>query len=291
MELRQLRYVLAVAETRNFTRAAAQCHVVQSALSHQIKALEAEIGVRLFARTSRRVELTAAGEVFLPSARASLECAERAAADAAATAGELRGPVTLGVIPTVTALDIPRALRAFHEAHPKTRISLRTAASDELVSAIEAGTVDIGVLGLPETETPTGVQALRLSRQQHVAVVSTRHRLAGRKRLRLADLARETFVDFPAGTPGRTQTDLAFQAAGIPRDVTFEAMSTHLILDLVEQNLAVALLPPGTLRRDTPVTAIAVTGGPTRSEYLAWNNFNPTPAATALMTVLHSYRT
>ncbi|MHC5264455.1 LysR family transcriptional regulator [Streptomyces sp. UC4497] len=288
MELRQLRYVLAVAETRNFTRAAAQCHVVQSALSHQIKALEDEIGARLFARTSRRVELTAAGEAFLQPARVSLEAAERAVADAAAAVGEIRGPVTIGMIPTITSLDLPRALRVFHQSHPAARVTLRTAASDELVSSVASGAVDIAVLGLPETVTPAGVQALRLSRQKHVAVVPIEHRLAGRCRLRLADLAGETFVDFTAGTPGRTQTDLAFEAADIQRDVTFEAMSTHLILDLVEQNLAVALLPPATLRPGSPVAAIPVTDGPTRSEYLTWSAFNPTPAATALLAVLRT---
>ncbi len=105
MELQQMRYVVAVAEERNFTRAAERCRVVQSALSHQVKALERELGVRLFARTSRRVELTAAGEAFLPHARASLESAERAIADAASAAGEVRGTLTIGLIPTVTALE------------------------------------------------------------------------------------------------------------------------------------------------------------------------------------------
>ncbi|MFJ4911592.1 LysR substrate-binding domain-containing protein [Streptomyces sp. NPDC088726] len=287
MELRQLRYVLAVAETRNFTRAAERCYVVQSALSHQIKALEDELGVRLFARTSRRVELTAAGEAFLPAARVSVEAAGRAAADATAAVGELRGPVALGVIPTVTALDIPRALRTFHHAHPAVRVTLRTAGSDELASAVEAGTVDLAVLGLPATSAaPAGIRTLELARERLVAVVPAGHRLAGRRRLRLADLAGETFVDFPAGTPGRAQSDLAFEAAGIRRDVTFESMSAGLILDLVGQHLAVALLPPAILAPDASTAAVPVTDGPVRIEYLAWSAFNPTPAATALLTVL-----
>ncbi|ROQ69091.1 DNA-binding transcriptional LysR family regulator [Streptomyces sp. 840.1] len=288
MELRQLRYVLAVAETRNFTRAAEQCYVVQSALSHQIKALEDELGVRLFARTSRRVELTAAGEAFLPAARASLEAAERAAADAAAAVGELRGRVALGIVPTVTALDIPRALRTFHRAHPAVRVTLRTAGSDELISAVEDGTVDLAVLGLPENSAPTGIRTLELARARLVAVVSPEHHLSGRRRLRLADLSGETFADFPAGTPGRAQSDLAFEAAGIQRDVTFESMSPALILDLVGQNLAVALLPPAILSPDAPTAAIPVTDGPTRIEYLAWSDFNPAPAATALLSVLRA---
>ncbi|WP_237090058.1 LysR family transcriptional regulator [Nesterenkonia sp. PF2B19] len=86
MDLQQIRYVLAVAEHRSFTRAARACFVVQSALSHQIAALEKELGVRLFARSSRRVELTASGEAFLPAARQAVEAAERAAAEAASPA-------------------------------------------------------------------------------------------------------------------------------------------------------------------------------------------------------------
>src|SRR5690606_13883593 len=148
MELQQLRYVLAVAEERNFTRAAERCHIVQSAMSHQIKALEREVGVQLFARTSRRVELTAAGAAFLPAARASIEAADRAIAEASAATGELRGTLTIGVIPTVAAIDIPAALGRFRHAHPAVRIRLRGGGSDEFIAAIAAGTMDAAVLGL-----------------------------------------------------------------------------------------------------------------------------------------------
>ena len=115
MDLQHMRYVVAVAETGSFTRAAERCFVVQSALSHQIANLERELGVKLFARTSRRVELTQAGQAFLPGARLSLEAAERAATEAAAAAGEVRGHLAIGTIPTVTAVDIPEALQRFHD--------------------------------------------------------------------------------------------------------------------------------------------------------------------------------
>src|SRR5690348_4001071 len=111
MELQQFRYVAAVAEEGNFTRAAARCFVVQSALSHQIKRLEEELGVTLFNRTSRRVELTAAGTAFLAAARTALNAAERAAVDAAAAAGHITGRLRVGVIPTVTAINVSASLR------------------------------------------------------------------------------------------------------------------------------------------------------------------------------------
>lgn len=287
MELQQLRYVIAVAEEKNFTRAAERCFVVQSSLSHQIKALEHELGVTLFARSSRRVELTAAGDAFLVHARASLDAAERAASEAAAANGQIRGTLTVGVIPTVTAIDIPAALGQFHRTHPHVRISLRGGGSDEFIDAISAGRMDVAVLGLPDSTPPTGVSTRVLAREQLVAVVSTGHPLAGRRRLRLDDLADDVFVDFPEGTPGRVQSDLAFRAAGVRRDVAFEVMSTDLILDLVRQGLVMAMLSPAVIPNDADdLRTIPVTAGPTRVEYLAWSSFNPSPAAQAFLDTL-----
>lgn len=281
-----MRYVVAIAEEKNFTRAAERCFVVQSSLSHQIKALEHELGVTLFARSSRRVELTAAGEAFLVQARASLDAAERAVADAAAATGQIRGTLTVGLIPTVTAIDIPAALGEFHRAHPSVRIRLRGGGSDEFIAAISAGAMDVAVLGLPDSAPPAGVNARVLARERLVAVVSAEHPLAGRRRLRLDDLADETFVDFPEGTPGRVPSDLAFQAAGVQRDVAFEAVSTDLILDLVRQGLVIALLSPAVIPDTSDLRTIPVSAGPTRIEYLAWSTFNPAPAALAFLDTL-----
>lgn len=281
-----MRYVVAIAEERSFTRAAERCFVVQSSLSHQIKALEQELGVTLFARTSRRVDLTAAGEAFLPQARASLEAAERAITDAAAATGQIRGSLTIGVIPTVTAVDIPAALRAFREAHPLVRVRLRGGGSDEFISAINDGAMDVAVLGLPDTAEPKGIATRVLARERLVAVIGAEHRLATRRRLRLHDLADEAFVDFPAGTPGRAPSDLAFSAADLHREVMFEAMSTDLILDLVRHDLAVTLLSPAVVPDDAGLRAIPVTNGPTRTEYLAWSGFNPSPAAAVFLELL-----
>jgi DNA-binding transcriptional LysR family regulator len=284
MELQQMRYVIAIAEEKNFTRAAERCFVVQSSLSHQLKALERELGVALFARSSRRVELTAAGEAFLVQARASLDAAERAASEAAAANGQIRGSLTVGVIPTVTTIDVPAALGRFHRAHPAVRIRLRGGGSDEFIAAIGAGSMDVAVLGLPDSTRPTGVDTRVLARERLVAVVSAAHPLAGRRRVRLEDLGDEVFVDFPEGTPGRIPSDLAFHAAGVRRDVAFEVMSTDLMLDLVRQGLVVALLSPAVIPGDSDdLRTISLMAGPTRIEYLAWSSFNPTPAAQAFL--------
>lgn len=286
MELQQLRYVVAVAEEASFTRAAARCFVVQSALSHQIKALETELGVALFARTSRRVALTAAGEAFLPAARASLEAATRAAVDAAAASGRIRGRLSLGVIPTVTALDVPLVLERFRRAHGEVVIALQISGSDALEIAIGRGEVDIGLLGLPEAREPRGVAWRLLATDRHVAVVSEEHPLAARRQVELAELAVEVFADFPAGTPGRTQSDLAFTAAGIHRTVAFEVLGTDLAIGLVRRNLAITLLPSRYAHTLPGLVAVPVKDGPSRAEYLAWSDFNPSPAARAFLAML-----
>lgn len=283
MELQQMRYAIAVAEERNFTRAAARCHVVQSALSHQIKALEHELGVTLFARTSRRVDLTDAGAAFIPAARAALEAADRAGAAAAAAAGEIRGTLSIGVIPTVTALDLSAVLASLHARHPQVRITMRAGDSRRFIAEIRAGELDAAVLGLPASVTPSGTDHLVLAEERHVAILGPGHRLGGRRRLSLTDIANETYVDFPAGSPGREQTDRAFAAAGLVRTVAFEVMTAEMILDLVGADLAIALLPPAVVPAERGLSTVAITGGPTRTEYLAWSDFNPSPAALAFV--------
>lgn len=286
MELQQLRYVVAVAEESSFTRAAARCFVVQSALSHQVKALERELGLTLFARTSRRVELTAAGEAFLPAARASLAAAARAGDDAAAAVGLVRGTLTIGAIPTVAALDLPAAIADFHRAHPAVRVVVRSAGSEQLQAGIARGEIDVAFLGLPQGCEPDAVAWRHLETDHHVALVGKTHPLAHGARIALADVVGETFADFPAGTPGRAQTDRAFERAGLRRSVTFEAMDAALMGRLVAEHLAVALLPSRVAHNLPGVATLALTDGPAREEYLAWSDFNPSPAAQAFVAVL-----
>ncbi|MBL0886217.1 LysR family transcriptional regulator [Myceligenerans indicum] len=288
MDLQQMRYVIAVAETRNFTRAAERCFVVQSALSHRIAGLERELGVKLFARTSRRVELTPAGEAFLPAARQSLEAAERAAAEAAAAVGVVRGRLAVGMIPTVAALDIPAALESFRERHPEVRVALRAGASNEMTVRVAAGDLDIAVLGLPEDDEPRGVRSRILARDRHVAVVPESHPLAGKARVSMRRLAEEVYVDFPVDSPGRIQSDRAFAAARLARDVAFEASELDLMVRIVRQGLAIALLPSAVAAGTAGIVTVPITDGPRRVEYLAWSEFNPTPATTAFLQILES---
>ena len=270
---------MAIAEEQSFTRAAQRCFVVQSALSRQIKSLESELGVRLFARTSRKVEVTPAGEAFVKQARLCLQAAERAKASAAAAHGQIRGSLTIGVIPTVTAVDIAAVLGAFRRSYPEVGVHVRTGGSDEFLRRIAAGELDVGVLGLAEGVTPRGVQTRELSQERLVAVLSEGHRLAGRRRLRLKDLADEPFVDFPEGSSGREQSDLAFERARLRREVSLEVNTADLLTGLVRQGLGVALVAPSVAREAPGCVCIPVSDSPVRVEYLAWDSFNPSPVA------------
>ena len=185
-----MRYVVTVAETNSFTRAAERCLVVQSALSHQIARLERELGAKLFERTSRKVRLTPAGAAFLPAARQCLDAAERAVTEVAAAIGEVRGRLAVGLIPTVAAVDLPGALRDFHKQYPAVRINLSVGASDDLVEQVKQGIIEVAFLGLPTTARPQGVNARELARDRLVAVVAPDH-----------PLAEEQAVGLPRRTP------------------------------------------------------------------------------------------
>ncbi|MBT2896688.1 LysR family transcriptional regulator [Streptomyces sp. McG3] len=286
MELQQMRYVIAVAETNNFTRAAQRCLVVQSALSHQIARLEKELGARLFERTSRRVRLTPAGAAFLPAARQCLDAAERAAAEVAAAVGEVRGRLTVGLIPTVAAVDLPSVLKDFHRRHPKARVSLSVGASEDLVDQVREGEIEVAFLGIPVTARPRGVHARELARERLIAVVSPAHPLAGASSVDLHRLSSEGFVDLPAKTAGRAQSDLAFAAAGLTREVAFEVTNADYLARLVAAGLGVALLPPAYVAGLTGVTTIEVTDAPARVEYVIWGRESRTPAAAAFLELL-----
>lgn len=290
VDLQQMRYVIAVAETRNFTRAAERCSVVQSSLSHRIAGLERELGIKLFARSSRRVELTSAGAAFVAGARECLAAADRAVADAAAATGVIRGRLAVGVIVTTAAVDVPDLLQRYRAQHPDVHVALRSGRSDELATAIRNGDLDIAFLGLPEGDRPSGVESVVLDHDEHVLAVPAGHRLAGVSHVTLREIADETFVDFVAGTPARAQSDQAFAAAGLVRDVAYESGVVELITRLIARGLGIALLPSAFIRplaADTPELALVpVVDGPHRIEYLAWSRFNPSPATRAMLRVL-----
>lgn len=285
MNLKQIEYALAVAETGSFTRAAERCHVVQSALSHQIARLEEQLGTQLFERSSRWVRLTPAGEAFVPSARTALEAARRIGDDVAAACGEVRGRLSIGEISSLTGLDLVDLLAGFHRQYPNVDIRWLMGKSELMIADVRERRLDVAFIGVWPGESLDGVEWRLLAREELVAVVPQDHPLAGQSRLQLAQLEDQPLVDFQAGTGARRQTDEAFSAAGLRHRVQFEVGSTALIEKFVQRGLAVGLVAERIAAGFSGVVVQPVWDAPVRHVYAIWSK-TPTPAASAFLQLL-----
>ncbi len=251
MELRHLRYFVAVAEDLHFSRAAARLHIAQPALSQQIRRLEQEIGVSLFNRTKRRVELTAAGRAFLDQAQRVLVQTDRAVRTAQrAGHGEI-GQLAIGFVPSADLDVLPRVLRLWRARFPDVEIDLYTMLPAAQIEALRDGRIHVGFVRLPVDESGLVVKSIR--REPLLAVLPRRHRLARAARVRVADLAGETLIIFARHVaPG--YYDVFMSACGragfTPR--VFHAGSMQTNLALVSAGLGVTMLPASirSLRRD-----------------------------------------
>lgn len=285
MNLRQIDFVLALAEEGNFTRAAARCHTVQSAFSHQVARLEEEFGSRLFERSSRRVALTAAGRTFVAHARQVQEATRRLWDEMAAATGEIRGTLTVGTISTLTVANLPALLAEFHRRHPRVDIRLHIGMSDALLDELRGQQTDAAFIGVWPGEPVAGVSARLLSEECLVAILHPDHPLAGRSSLGLGELAGHTLVDYQAGTGPRQQTDAAFRAAGIERRVAFEVNHAELLEQIVRQGLAIGLVPEQSALGYAGLLRVRIEEAPQRKVYFAWSR-NPTPAAAAFQALV-----
>lgn len=246
MELRHLRYFVAVAETLSFTRAAQRLHIGQPPLSMQIRDLEAELGARLFERSRRKVALTEAGRRFLEHARAILARAAHAAEDARrAAAGEL-GELRVGFTSSLPYTEImPDVLSAFRRRYPEVRLQLRELFTTAQFAALVGGELDVGLVRVGADAPPSGIALRELAREPLLLVMPAAHRLAQRAALSFAELAEEEFITFPPGTgtglPDKLQ-QLARAAGFAPRIVQTAREATTQI-GLVAAGLGLALLP------------------------------------------------
>lgn len=246
MELRQLVYFEAVVRHGGFSSASQQLHVAQPAISAQVRRLEDELGTPLLLRSTRRVALTAAGEMFLPRVRTVLAHLELARAELGELAAVLRGKVRIGATPVLGPLDLPAALARFRRCHPGVALSLRTGLIAELCSALDRGELDL-VLG-PLHEDLTGGHAVRhLGEENVVLVTPPGYRFGGRPigRRHAVDLALardEPFACLPRGAGLHAILTAAATRAGFVPRIEFEASMPASVRELVAAGLGVALL-------------------------------------------------
>lgn len=241
MELRHLRHFVALAEEGHFGRAAERVFVVQQALSSSIRTLEEELGVQLVRRTTRRVQLTPAGEEFLVGARATLAQAAQAVERAQRAARGEVGRLTVGFVSGLAFGGLPEIVRRFRELYPAVSVHLRELTAQEQEAALRGGQVDVGLLLLPVRDP--ALHSRPLWRQRLVVALPAAHPLAARERLRIADLSGEDFVFFPRYLRA-TYFDQVMHwcaGAGFTPNVVQEAIEIPTLLSLVAAGVGVFL--------------------------------------------------
>jgi DNA-binding transcriptional LysR family regulator len=244
MELRHLRYFVAVAEELHFRRAAERLHVAQPAVSEQIRKLEAELGVQLFERTQRSVTLTPAGSAMLEESRRVLRQAETARTAACEAHGRALAALRIGYLPDVLPPALPRLLRRFAAAVPGVRVTLECGATRPLLEAVREGRLDLAAICLPAPIN--GLRVVPIANEAIVAAVPEDHACAGARALdlgalqhtRLVTLARAVNPSFYDGVLA------AFRAAGVaPALLDVAEPTLEQVLLSVASGAGIALLP------------------------------------------------
>ncbi|HEY6868943.1 MAG TPA: LysR substrate-binding domain-containing protein [Novosphingobium sp.] len=285
MELRHLRYFIAVAEELHFSRAAARLHVAQPPLSTQIRQLEDEIGVALFLRTKRRVELTEAGEAFLVEARRVLGILERGVAVAREIGTGRRGTLRLGSVYSAIYAVVPQLLRALSAQFPDIAVELAEMTVQQQLEALGNGSIDVGILRSPIHDPQ--IETRLLFREGIVALVPAGHPLAGRGAIHVADLVPYPFLLSGIGLQSSFRQHVLglFDRLGLVPNIAREIAEIHSIISLVGAGLGVALAPETVSHiRVSDVTYLRILDDIPQIEVsLAWHRDVRPPALGALL--------
>ncbi|MEG4342797.1 LysR family transcriptional regulator [Microcoleus sp. A003_D6] len=278
MELRHLRYFIAVAEELNFTRAAEKLHIAQPPLSQQIQHLEAELGFQLFRRTKRTVALTEAGQVFFEESQKIMQQVDRAIQLGRQTSrGEL-GQLTIGFVSSASHNVVPAILQAFRTLHPAVKLELREMTTNEQLQRLREGQIDIGFIRPPVEEE---INSEIVFREVLIVALPQTHPMADRANVQLRQLSTEPFILFPRSlAPGLYDRIVSFcQQAGFSPIAAQEAIQMQTIVSLVAAEMGVAIVPESMqnfqrlgvvykpIQEISPIVSIA----------LIWG-LNPTPA-------------
>lgn len=273
MELHQLRYFLAVARTRNFSRAAEQCHVAQPSLSQQIMKLEGELEERLFERTKREVSLTPAGELFRQHAERVIEALEEAKDSVRDVSGLVQGRVVLGALPTIAPYYLPKRMRKFTERFPGVELIVHEDTTAQLVQAVLAKEIDLALVSLPVERR--GLTAVEFFHEPLLAALPAKHRLARRATLKLDDLECEAFILMKEGHCLAGQALQFCRLRGFAPRVSFRSAQIETVLAFVAAGWGVSMVPGmarGEHGRDVVYRPIA---GVTRSIGIVYRESRP----------------
>jgi DNA-binding transcriptional LysR family regulator len=292
MELRHLRYFVAVAEERHFGRAAERLHMAQPPLSQQIRQLEAELGLTLLTRTTRRVDLTPAGAAYLERAREILDAVDAAAHEAASIASGRRGRLLIGCVGSATYSLLPALARTLRAELPEVEFGFRgEMLSPDQAAALTDGTLDLGLLRpLPTGNSGgPGLSITHLRQESLLVAMPKDHRFAGRRRVRIADLDSEGLVIHAGG--GRSAMNAMiqelFDSSGIRSRIAHEVAETSTLVTFVAAGLGVAIVPEPTAALAVPgVVYVPLTGTPGVELVAATRAGDESPLLTRALAIL-----
>jgi DNA-binding transcriptional LysR family regulator len=268
VELHQLRYFIAVAEARHFTRAARDLGVAQPSVSKAIRLLEGELGTELFHRRRGDLALSTAGEVFLPWARQVVADLASGVDEAREVGGMRRGRLSVGATPSITTAILPDALARFHAAYPGIGLRIHEAGSGDLVRELDEGRLDLALVILPVTHR--SLDTVPLLREELVVAVGAGHPLADRRRIALADLRDTPLVMFREGYDLRATTLAACAAAGFEPLYAVEGGEMDGVLRMTEAGLGVSIVPSMVVARGGPLRAVRLSPALTRTVAFAY---------------------
>lgn len=256
MEVHQLRYFCAVAETGNFTRAAEREQVAQPSLSQQIMKLEEELAVRLFDRLGRSVRLTDMGQMFLPRARAILSELRAAKEEVAQRQSSVSGPISVGVIPTIAPYFMPTRIASFSRRYPEAALTVVEDVTVRLMDRLRAGLLDIAVMALPARGHDLECHPLRTERL--FAILPKGHRLGKKRSLLMKELREEPFLLLRDDHCFReTSIEICKRARMMPQ-VIFESGQFSSILGMVGAGLGVSIVPEMALEQRADCTFVLI---------------------------------
>ena len=247
MELRHLRYFVAVAEEQNVTRAAARLHVSQPPLSRQIRDLEDELAIALFEHGAKSVRLTEAGRVFLTEARAVLQRVDQALQTIKAVASGQRGEIHVGYAPSLTVEVLPHALRRFQDANPNIRVQLHDLSTQEMLSGLREGKLQVGLMIRLSPKVMNGLVFQELRRYAVCVAVNPAHPLARARKVGLEQVARERLITYTLADYPEYHAWLADLFSGLKQtpQIAEEHDSATSLIASVEAGRGVALVQQG----------------------------------------------
>jgi LysR family cyn operon transcriptional activator len=270
MELRHLRYFIALAGSLNFTRAAERLHVTQSTLSHQIRQLEDEVGLPLFDRTGKRVALTEAGDDFLHHAVRAMQEIDLGLSALRRDTAEVTGELHIGSTHTFNLGFIPDCIANFQQKHPGVKVVVEELPADQIGTRLEQGTLDLGIAYRPTQ--PGTLRFEPLYNEEMVLVVARDHALARRKRVRMVELHRLPMVLLPESFATRKMLDECFRSCGAEPRVVAELNTLAPMVELVAKTQLASIVASNAVAAHAQVVVVRLESPtPVRTPGMLWS--------------------